>query len=93
MSPAKLIEKEKRRFSDDPEYTAFRWSIGAVKIIAYFLLGYFAVAGVNFMMDYRKDHSDLENALMGTKFNKDINDMQNLKLENHEGRIKGLEAK
>ena len=38
MSPAKLIEKEKRRFSDDPEYTAFRWSIGAVKIIAYFLL-------------------------------------------------------
>ena len=42
------------------------------------------------MMDYRKDHSDLENALMGTKFNKDINDMQNLKLEITKAGLRGL---
>jgi len=91
MTPRAIIEKEKRRLDDDPQFTVFRWIVGATKIVVYFLLGYFAVHGMDFMMDYRKDHAALNDAVMGVKYNADINHIQDLKIGNHETRIGVLE--
>lgn len=93
MTPRAIIDKEKRRYEDDPEYTVFRWIIGFVKLVAYGTALFFCAAGWNFMLDQRKNQSDLRSVVAESKYNNDMNNIQNLKIENHEVRIDEVEFK
>ena len=93
MTPRAIIDKEKRRYEDDPEYTIFRWIIGFVKLVAYTVALLFCTAGWNFMLDQRKNQSDLRAVVAESKYNNDMNNIQNLKIENHEVRIDEVEFK